>query len=271
MTNLLIVEAKNIKNTTMIRDKKNLKEHIYELRLRLLICLISIIIAVFISMYYSQGIYMFFLKPLERAWSDGTECKFIFTSVTEGFLVQLKIAFVTGIFISSPIFLSQIYFFIAPGLYKKEKFAILPFILIAPLLFCAGLLFSYYFIIPRVLKFFLSFEQKEIDFVQNNIVPHAQIVLEAKISEYLDIFLDLSIGFAMTFQLPLIILLLIKIGLVDYVKLVKFRKYAIILIFIISAILTPPDMLSQILLAIPMILLYECSLLIYRLCYKNHK
>lgn len=169
----------------------------------------------------------------------------------EAFCSYLKLSFLMSLMISFPFVVWQIYSFIAPGLYKFEKRSILPFIILSPILFVIGGAVAYYGAIPLAWRFFLSFE--------NN-----AIVLEAKLNEYLDLVMDFFIGFGLAFQMPILISLLSKIGIINTNHLRKFRRYAIVVIFILAAILTPPDVISQIMLAIPMLFLYEISILFCR-------
>lgn len=260
-----------------VKRKAPLQQHLGELRTRVLVCVATILLTTLISMLYADRICTFLTAPLIKIFEQDTHHvhhQFIFTHITEAFLTQLRISTISGIFLASPLIASQVYFFISPGLYKKEKTIVSLYMISAPLLFLLGAVFAYYIVIPQVWKFFLSFEHIGTSYgyhneysytyhpIQSSIADHTPtIVLYAKISEYLDIFLDFILGFGVSFQLPLVILLLAKIGVINVQNLRSFRKYAVIAIFCIAAILTPPDVLSQILLAIPMIVLYEISIL----------
>jgi len=180
---------------------------------------------------------------------------FIYTKLTEGLIVELKIAFIMSIFLTSPILFIQTYKFLEPGLYEEEKKTVLRYMFFPPLLFLLGMMVVYLIVIPVTWKFFINF--RDITTTSNS-VP---IVLKAKISEYIELVLELFIGFGLAFQLPMIILVLAKFGFVCCNQLKSFRRYAIVLIFILSAVLTPPDILSQLILALPLILLYEISIL----------
>lgn len=255
------------------------KEHIIELRNRLLICVVAIILAMCVSMYFAEYIYAFLTKPLinslnlvnqnsifgQSSISDQNyihDHKFIFTKLTEGFMTYITLSFRVGIVLSFPIIASQLYFFIAPGLYKHERNTILPYIIIAPLLFLFGALLAYYIVMPIAWKFFLGFENKGFLMTNSNIKQYLPIVLEAKISEYLDLVTEMIITFGLAFQLPVVLVVLSKIGVLDKNMLRKYRKHAVIIIFIIAAIMTPPDVISQIILAIPLLLLYELSIVL---------
>lgn len=227
--------------------------HIRELRQRLLIAVIAYIVAACICFRHASIINDFLLAPLLAVMSnDGMGRRLIFTGLSEGFFNHMHIAMYTGFIMAFPIIAWQIYFFIAPGLYRTEKRILLPTLLSAPLLFMLGGGLAYYWVMPTTWQFFLSFEQP-------GAVP---IVLEARISEYLSLVLELLIGFGLAFQLPLVLATLVNLGVIKAVTLSKQRRYAIVIIFIVAAVMTPPDIISQISLATPLLLLYEISLLI---------
>lgn len=186
----------------------------------------------------------------------------IFTGLHEGFFTQVKVAFFVSICVSFPIILLQIWRFVAPGLYKNEQRAIFPFLLATPVLFAMGALMVYYLVIPLAWDFFLSFE------MQGGQGALA-IEVEPRISEYLSLVMRLMFAFGVSFELPVLLLLLVKAGLMTADGLASKRKYAILLAFIAAAILTPPDVISQVLLAVPVILLYELSILGARLIQKK--
>ena len=233
---------------------KELIEHLRELKKRLIISISALLIASIISYFFVQDIYAFLVKPLADAIGDEAGRKMIFTGLTEAFITYLKLSIFLGIIISFPIFAFQIYSFCAPGLYKDEKRFFVPFLFISPALFLTGASFVYYFLFPAAWKFFLSFEMPGGD----GTLP---IVLDAKISEYLSLVTSLILAFGLTFQLPLVIILLVKIGMVSVAQLKKFRKYAVVGILTAAAFLTPPDVFSQLALATPLYLLYEISII----------
>lgn len=236
--------------------KAEIGDHLRELKKRVVIAFLAYIVACCITFQYASTINDFLLKPLSQInIEDGSNRRLIFTGLAEGFLNHIHIAMYSGFILAFPIVAWQIYFFIAPGLYRSEKKIIIPFFIASPSLFFIGSALAYYYLIPTAWRFFLSFEQ-------HGAMP---ILLEARISEYLSTMLEIVIGFGMAFQLPLIMIILVKLGVVTSETLSRKRKYAIVAIFIIAAILTPPDVLSQISLAIPLLLLYEISLLI---CHK---
>jgi sec-independent protein translocase protein TatC len=188
--------------------------------------------------------------------------RLIFTALQETFVTYLKLSFFSALFFSFPIFLIQIWKFIAPGLYSNEKKAILPFMIATPVLFLLGAFLAYQFIMPLAIKFFLSFES----LTSQTSMP---IQLEAKVSEYLSLIMIFMIAFGLSFELPVLLILLATVGFVDSKYLSERRRYIIVIIFIVAAIITPPDPISQIGLAIPLMLLYEISILIIKYLEKN--
>ena len=178
--------------------------------------------------------------------------------MAEGFFAEFKLCTHVAFLISIPFFILQIYLFIRPGLHEGEKFAVLLYACFVPLLIILAILIVYYFVIPATWKFFLSFEKQKINTLS---MP---IMLEAKISEYINLIIELIVGFSLAFQMPIILSLLGRLGLITRNQLVKRRKHAIVIIFIVAAILTPPDVLSQIILALPLILLYELSIILIK-------
>lgn len=258
------VQINNIESKEVLLNH-SLLEHILELKKRLIFT-ISIFVVVFLGCYFlSTEIYKFLLSPLVHIYSEiGIERKMIYTNLSEAFFTHIKLAAFSAFIFCFPLIMSQIYFFVAPGLYKREKKALLPYLFMSPVLFIAGTVLVYYFIMPLAWRFFLSFESKNITDLG---VP---LVLEAKVSEYLSLTISLILAFGIAFQMPIIIVLLCQLGLVRSGVLSKYRRHSIVFIFLIAAILTPPDILSQIGLAIPLILLYEISLLICKRIEKNN-
>ncbi len=234
--------------------QKTMVEHVRELRKRLIICISALIITACISYLFVQDIYDFLIAPLADAMGDAPGRKMIYTGLTEAFFTYLKLSIFSGVIISFPIFAWQIYIFCAPGLYAHEKRFFIPFLIIAPMLFLSGAAFVYYALFPMAWEFFLSFEMPA---GQGNL----PIQLEAKISEYLSLVTSLILAFGLTFQLPLVVILLERIGVVTVAQLKKFRKYAVVIILTVAAFLTPPDVISQLALATPLYLLYEISII----------
>jgi len=230
-------------------------EHLTELRSRLVKSVIYLFIFFIICYFFSENIYNFLLSPYaEAVKDDDISRRMIFTALHETFITYLKVAFFAAIFISSPIILTQIWKFIAPGLYKNEKKALLPYLIATPTLFLLGGMLVYYLIMPLAIKFFLTFET-----LQN--VNSLPIQLEAKVNEYLSLIMRLIFAFGISFQLPVLLSLLARVGFVDSEYLRKRRKYVIVMIFAVAAILTPPDPITQIGLGIPLLILYELSIL----------
>jgi sec-independent protein translocase protein TatC len=241
----------------MIKDKEqSFLEHFRELRNRVVLSLILFAVIFAFSYNYVDLIYDLLLRPLDFALDKSTPRRVIFTGLAEAFMTYIKLAFISSLFICFPLFLIQIYLFLAPGLYKGEKSFLKYIFFFSPLLFYGGGFFVYHFIFPLAWKFFLGFET-----VGSAGLP---ILLEARISEYLSISSSLIIVFGLTAQVPLIIILLIKSSVISYDTFASKRKYVVIIIVSLAAIITPPDIISQIALAIPTYLLFEISLLICR-------
>ncbi len=241
--------------TETIEDKLPFTGHLVELRKRLLWIFLAMGVGTAICFIFVEEIYSFLVEPLANAMTNGGTQRLIYTGLTEGFFTYLKVAFFAGAFLTFPILLSQIWMFIAPGLYKTEKKAFLPFLIATPILFFAGGAVVYYGVIPMAWNFFLSFQSNGSD----TALP---IELEARMSEYLDLIMTLIFAFGLCFQLPVLLTLMGKAGLISSQTLKQKRKYAIIGTFGIAAFLTPPDVISQIGLAIPILLLYEISILL---------
>ena len=239
--------------------------HITELRSRLLKSIIFVFIFFVISYTFADNIYNFLVQPYADAVKhDDSNRRLIFTALHETFITYLKVAFFSAIFIGSPVVLSQIWKFIAPGLYKNEKMALLPYLIATPTLFLLGGMLVYYLVMPLAIKFFLSFETT----AQLNTLP---IQLEAKVNEYLSLIMRLIFAFGISFQLPVLLSLLAHVGFIDSEYLKKRRRYVIVIIFAVAAILTPPDPITQIGLGIPLLILYELSILSVRIIEKKKK
>ena len=239
--------------------------HFVELRSRLIKSILFIVIIFVISYTFAEQIYNFLVEPYANAVKDDqNQRRLIFTALHETFITYLKVAFFAAIFLGSPILLIQIYKFIAPGLYKNEKKAILPYLVFTPILFLFGGLLVYYLVMPLAIKFFLSFET-----VGSS--TNLPIQLEAKVNEYLSLIMRLIFAFGISFQLPILLNLLARIGIVSSNYLKNTRRYVIVIIFTVAAILTPPDPVTQIGLAIPLLLLYEWSIITVRFTEKKAK
>ena len=239
--------------------------HLAELRSRLVKSVIYLFIFFVICYFFSENIYSFLVTPYADAVKDGnSQRRLIFTALQETFLTYLKVAFFASFFITSPFILIQIWKFIAPGLYDHEKSAIMPYLVLTPILFFLGGALVYYLVMPLAIKFFLSFES-------SGLITNLPIQLEAKVNEYLSLIMKLIFAFGLSFQLPVVLSLLARIGVVDSEFLKTRRKYVVVIIFAAAAILTPPDPITQIGLAIPLLILYELSILSVSLIEKKSK
>ena len=235
-------------------NKTGFLSHLVELRKRLINSFFCLLFFFLFCYYFSEYIYGFLVDPYAQAVKDeGEGRRLIFTALQETFITYLKVSFFAAFFFTSPFILIQIWKFIAPGLYENEKSAIMPYLVLTPILFILGGALVYYLVMPLAIKFFLSFESSGI----NTRLP---IQLEAKVNEYLSLIMKLIFAFGLSFQLPVILSLLARIGMVDSRFLKKRRKYVIVIIFAAAAILTPPDPITQIGLAIPLLILYELSI-----------
>ena len=244
-------------------DKGSFVSHLTELRSRLMSTFLFLLVTFVVCYIFSEQIYSFLVKPYSDAIIENNlERRLIFTALHEAFLTYLKVAFFTSFFITSPIFLTQIWKFVAPGLYKNEKKALLPYLISTPILFLLGGMLVYYLIMPLAIDFFLSFESAADD---NSIA----IQLEAKVNEYLSLIMRLIFAFGISFQLPVVLSLLARIGIIDSQYLRTRRKYVVVIIFAVAAVLTPPDPITQIGLALPLLLLYEISILTVKLIEKK--
>ena len=233
--------------------KFTLAEHLSELKSRLIQVLLFFIVTTLITFQFSWDIFAILSKPLINLTKDDAGFHFIYTKLTEGFTTELKIAFIFSLFFTSPVFFYHLYKFLAPGLYRHEKNVIAPYLLFPPILFLTGVFTVYFVVMPVTWEFFISFQ---------NLTPEngVMIRLEAKVSEYIDLIIELFTGFGVAFQLPILLIMLTKLKIITASQLIKFRRYSIVSIFIVAAILTPPDVFSQIVLALPLMLLYEISI-----------
>ncbi len=234
-----------------------LVEHLVELRTRLIWSIGGFFVAFLICFFFAKPIFNLLVVPYQTAfqWAGlpREQARFIYTAPQEFFFTQVKIAAFGGLFLSFPIIASQIYKFVAPGLYREERGAFLPFLIATPVLFAMGACLVYFFFTPMVMWFFLSMQQTGKD-------GQAIIELLPSVSEYLSLIMTLIFAFGLVFQLPVVATLLVRAGITSAAGLASKRKWAIVLAFIAAAVLTPPDPMSQIGLALPTILLYEVSI-----------
>ena len=244
--------------------KLNLSHHLLELRNRIIYFFLFFILSFFFSYIFIENIFSFITIPFIESVDFKENKRLIYTGLTEAFFSYLKLALISAFIISSPFFIYQIWAFIAPGLLKKEKKIIFPFIFLVPLMFILGFAFLYYFIIPLAWDFFTAFDTSG---SQNDFT----LELEPKINEYISLTVKLGFAFGLAFQLPTAIFLLTILGVTSPKDLAKKRRFVIVIIFLISALITPPDIISQIGLAIPVICLYEFSIFVSKFFEKKKK
>lgn len=237
------------------KSRMPLVDHLTELRKRMLWSLVAFVVLFFVCFYFAGTFFNFLVAPLAQVWEGQEGRQLIYTALTEKFFTEIKVAFFAAAFLSFPILASQIWIFVAPGLFTREKMAFLPFLIATPILFFVGGIFVYYVLLPVAWQFFASFEQLAND-------GSLAITLVPKVNEYLSLVMRLIFAFGVSFELPVGLLILVKVGITTPAGLRKKRRYAIVVAFIAAAVLTPPDPISQLALALPIILLYEVSILI---------
>ncbi|HMG48904.1 MAG TPA: twin-arginine translocase subunit TatC [Allosphingosinicella sp.] len=243
MTDLESIEADELD-----KSKAPLLDHLVELRRRLLWSVVTLGLTFAGCLYFARPIFAFLVQPLIAAGQH----RLIYTAVFEAFFVEIKVAFFAALMISFPIVASQLWLFVAPGLYAKEKKAFLPFLLMTPVLFLSGAALAYYVAMPLALHYLLGY-QGDVGGIQQMALPG--------VGNYLDFSTRFIFGFGVAFLLPVLLMLLERAGLVTRQQLKRGRRYAIVVAFVVAAVLTPPDVVSQLLLAVPLVALYEVSLI----------
>lgn len=236
-----------------------LLDHLVELRGRLVRAVLALAVAFGVCLYFADEIFGFLVMPLTSAFPEG-EGRLIFTRLHEAFFVEVKVALFAAIFVSFPIIANQLWSFVAPGLYVREKKAFLPFLLATPILFITGASLAYFIVMPTAFKWFLGFEGTA-GGLEQEALP--------SMGEYLDLVMRFILAFGISFLLPVLLMLLNRAGIVSRAQLAKARRYVIVAVFAVAAIITPPDPITQLLLAAPLLLLFEGSLLLMRISEKK--
>lgn len=230
--------------------KAPLLDHLIELRSRLLKCVVALLAGFFLCFYFSDTLFAILVHPLKDAFGPAGG-KLVYTKLYEAFFVQVKVALFGSFFLSFPVIANQLWAFVAPGLYAKEKKALLPFLLATPVLFMAGASLAYFVVMPTAFHFFLQYQGTSSG-IQVEALPSAD--------SYLGLVMQFVLAFGISFLLPVLLMLLNHAGLVSRQQLVGLRRYMIVVAFIVAAVLTPPDVVSQLMLAVPLVLLYELAL-----------
>lgn len=248
----------------VVEDEKRmpLLEHMIELRRRLLYSIAGFFVCFLISFYFSEEIFEFLVAPLADRLMEREGARMIFTALQEAFFTYIKVAFFAAAFISFPLVCTQVWLFVAPGLYREEKRAFMPFLVATPVLFFMGGALVYYFIFPLAWDFFLDFQKPAGE-------GTLAIQVEPKVDQYLSLVMQLIFAFGIGFELPVLLILLARVGIVTSQGLAEKRRYAMVGVFVAAAILTPPDVISQIGLAVPIMLLYEVSIIGARMVEKK--
>jgi sec-independent protein translocase protein TatC len=235
-----------------------LLSHLIELRRRLLLCLLVFGVAFACCYFVVEHIYHFLMQPLVTALGEDSGRRMIYTGLHEAFVTYLKLSFFAALFVTLPLMLIQLWRFIAPGLYLQEKRSVSVLFALTPVLFIAGAALAYYVVFPLAWGFFISFETEAV-------AGALPVQLEARVSEYLSLVIQLILAFGLSFELPVVLLLMAQMGLLNSAALINGRRYAIVGIYAVAAFITPPDLISQIALGTPILLLYEATIWIMRL------
>jgi sec-independent protein translocase protein TatC len=232
--------------------KMPLLDHLIELRKRLIWSAVALILLFLAFFYFAEPIFKFLAQPLQSR----TNQPLVYTALTEAFFTYIKLSFFGAFLIGFPFFATQIWLFVAPGLYRHERAAFLPFLISTPIMFYLGAAGVYYFVVPVAWEFFLGFQTEDIQ-------------LLPRVSDYLSLLMQLMFAFGLAFELPVLLTLLVRVGIVSTDGLKSKRRYAIVAAFILAAVLTPPDVISQVSLAVPIIVLYEAAIIIGRMIEKK--
>jgi sec-independent protein translocase protein TatC len=251
----VILKIPDIDNT-----EAPLLDHLIELRTRLLRCIFVLAIAFGVCMYFASDIFGFLTQPLLKAFPPG-QGKLVYTKLYEAFFVEIKVALFAAFFITFPFLANQLWAFVAPGLYAREKKAFLPFLIATPVLFVSGAALAYYVVMPTAFRWFLGFEGVRGGGIRQEALP--------AMGDYLSLVMQFILAFGISFLLPVLLMLLNVAGLVSREQLAKARRYVIVAVVAVAAVATPPDVVSQLMLAIPVILLFEGSLVVMRITEKR--
>jgi sec-independent protein translocase protein TatC len=240
----------------MTNEKQPFLAHLEELRNRLIVCAIAIGIGFVISYIFSKQLFSFLILPLTEVLP--ADSHLIFTNLPEMFIAYIKVALIAGIILAMPVVFYELWMFLAPALYRREKGYLIPFVLFSSILFLVGSLFGYFVVFPYGFKFFIGFATEDIQALPS-------------VKQYFSFTIRLLLAFGVVFELPVVVFFMTKIGLITPDSMKRFRKFAILSSFILSAILTPPDVATQIMMALPIIILYEVSILISKGIYRKKK
>ena len=240
----------------MTNEKQPFLAHLEELRNRLIVCAIAIGIGFVISYIFSKQLFSFLILPLTEVLP--ADSHLIFTNLPEMFIAYIKVALIAGIILAIPVIFYELWMFMAPALYRREKGYLIPFVLFSSILFLVGSLFGYFVVFPYGFKFFIGFATEDIQALPS-------------VKQYFSFTIRLLLAFGVVFELPVVVFFMTKIGLITPDSMKRFRKFAILSSFILSAILTPPDVATQIMMALPIIILYEVSIIISKGIYRKKK
>ncbi len=251
------------KEDELAGSEASLMEHLSELRSRLIFSLVAIAVLFVIAFVFADAIFDFLLQPFKSATGGIEDVRLIYTAPQEFFFTKLSLSLFTAVFLAFPVVASQLYAFVAPGLYKSERGAFLPYLIATPVFFIIGAAVMFYGVMPLALRFFLSMEGGGANAASIEMLP--------RVSEYLSLIMTLIFAFGVCFQLPVVLTLLARIGMVGSERLKSWRKYAFVAVLVVAAFLTPPDPISQLGLALPMLLLYEISILSVKFVERSRK